>query len=174
MSAAYFFALMFFGWGNTLVIYWLAMSDFPAAEIAMVLFIFSQFYFYLTLILNRKSSVNTQPRVIVLLAFVSSAFLFCASFASFWHTGVLGFREHIASARLHAYTYNLQFYSSDYVETYTHRYQLYRCLVNTICTEIYSIQKSDSEVDTIELSIDEAEDAVLLVINNEVVFSYPQ
>jgi hypothetical protein len=180
LSAVCFASLLIFGWGNHTVIYWLAMAETRISQLAPPLVIAASVYFLLTLILVRKPAdglVRSSAASIVLLSLFASLFLCGTIFTPIWQTGPLGYREHMVTEHLSEYTYHLQFFSSDFAEAYTHRYDLYECQFNLFCKQIYTVMKSNGgitpDVESIELVPDSVTNTLSLQVNGSTVFTVP-
>ncbi len=180
LSIAHLVVLLFFGWGNSTVIYWLAMSQTLAWKLAIPLFVVCAAYFLLNVALFPKLEdkiLEFYAALMVVLSIITGAFLCGTLYLGVWQTGLLGYRQHVTAVRLNNYTYNLQFYSSDFAETYTHRYDLYACLFNTFCKEIYSVPESNgitSDIETIALETEPLTNTLYVQINGSIAFNYQQ
>jgi hypothetical protein len=174
----YFVLLVFFGWNSDTVIYWLATSGEWVWELALPLFFAWVAYFILTLILHRDTTeavFRHYAARIVILSFITSLVLCGTNFVAFWHRGLLGYREHVGTVHLATYTYHLQFYSPDAVERYSHRYELYECLLNLLCKVIYTAYVDNGKapsIKQIELVPDTAVNAILVQINGSIAFTH--
>jgi len=179
LSVADFVLLLAFGWGNTTVIYWLAMSGAQISAFALPLVFICTVYFLINLTLFRKPTDVLLRRIsarMLLLSLIAGAFLCGAYLVAIWQTGILGHHEHVAAVQLDTYTYNLQFNSPDYAESYTQNYRVYECQFSLFCREIYSVLKTTGglspDVETIEMVPDVSAHMLYVNVNGTVALSH--
>lgn len=168
-----------FGWYSTRTWYWLAMFDLSqAATIFIILLLISLLYLAVLKIVFRETDARQQTTgaAVVLLMLVATMLLCAVSWiAPLFQTGILGYREHIESARLDGHVYHLHFFDSDPAEGYNAIYHLYECdSLDLLCQPIYSKFRTtggiEPDIEQIRLVSDPDEDRIALEINGEIAF----